>query len=1534
MLDNRLPRWYLAIVLLVSLLGTMLPERSAHAEGSWQMGLFEGLTYRQPLYETNTGNGRSVLKVDILSPGEVINVLVCGTNNGQRIRVRLFDPFGALVYENTAVGNVDCTDPFTAPFDPAVVNAHQHVTATTGTYELHLTNFDGTRMDRFDVTVTNDVNDLIDPQENGGRLWSEYWYFWAGSFAENRSTDADLYVVSDGGYTDSYFVWKLDLNNFAGFGYGLKANSLGVRSPNAAGDVVAGLSVRTSGNQLDQQYPMYLSYPAKNFPQPIQSFAVSDYVFEDETGTDNAITSGGNGNFKFSTDFDNIGVYEIIIDVSSPSGGPPDGDFGEGDIFLRDLAYPGENVVPWDGRDNNGVLVAQGAYDAELSVRIGEFHFVADDVETSGGPTGVGLKIYRANSDGSETPTTIYWDDATVLNSTAPNAFNQTGIYDGDHNWGAFNSGGIGNVSFIDTYAFGLSAKPNPAPLAVVPDDRPLATIAKSFTPSTISVGQISNMQLEINNNNGTDPMTGVNVTDTMPFGMTLVTDPAAISVTGAGCSGFTFSPDTVVGGNKLNIIGGTIAPGSTCIVSADVTSQLPGDLVNQTSGVTSNELSFGVASNNASLIVQPGNSGTAFACDATLYEVETIGSTTRLFEIDRQAATLSRAEFSGPAYSPSGTYQYTGLAYHPFDNYLYAIVTESDGGITDPIVGSILRIDKDGKVANIGVPEIGVNNLSMPLINDRFVGGTFNAQGNYVVITDNGVTAYSGASIPAEEQALVLEIDVSNFPPQVVFSSQHGRDVADIVAHPDGNLYSHVAGQGLITIDSAFGAVAVIGGSTGFTASSLMADSFGQLFAVSDTTNQILSIDSATGVATPINTLAAGPSSDGASCTFGLGIRKEVSEAEISTQDSATYTVTVTNASINPATFNFVDDLLDNRTFVAGSLVNAYGGSVNAYDNTRVLTITGATIPAQSTGQIQFDVFFPSSTGGAISYNQAQIQAAGGPLLQSDDPGTPALFGDPTGISVLASASIGVAKSAIVAGNEVSYSITIENTSTIDLQELSLTDDLDAVFGAGNYTVTAAPLLIDDPGTVTPNFAFSGTAAGAVLIDATSGSELKAGERVVIRFTVNVDTLSDVGAGIGVYSNQVLAEASANGAIFSDLSVDGDSVDPNGDGEADEESPTVVTLTTAFTVTGNVFNDNGLAATAHDGIQGGAEAPVPGVIVELRDGVTVLDSAVTDANGRYALTIPVSASGSTLRVATLAAPGYLQVSEAYVGGGTGSVTDGAVAFTPAIGTSSQYEINFGQVKQPQWLDNNTRENSPDTVVFHPHRFSAHTSGTVAFSVSSEVSSPVNSGFNSILYIDSNCNGKLDASESAVTVPVNIDANTEICIVNKVTIPGDAANDNTYRTGLTATFNYADATGTGLTLISDLEVTDLTRVISSGEGVLVLEKTVQNLTAAGAVTTRNTAAPDDVLRYTIDFGNSGTGSVTEVLIADSTPAFSVLEAPVECPITLADSLTNCTVVMPAPADNFAGYTGPVQWQFDGPLVAGARSRVTFEIRIE
>ena len=1531
-------------LLLLLIIAALTPVQETRAEGAWQLGLFEGTSHRQPLRETNIASGGNVLQVDILTPGEVINVHVCGTSNSNNIRVRILDPAGNMVYDDTDDANVSCDSDFNTTWDPAVTNPHQYVTPSSGTYTMYLTNNNGRNIERYDVTVTNTVNDIIDPRIAGGRLWSLFWEFNAGSFAESRSTDADLYVVADGGFIGTYFIWELDLNNFAGFGYSLRANDLGVTSPNALGDVVAGLSVPTANNTIVEKFPMYLGYPAKSFPEPVGGVDISNLSFVDDEGVDSGISPGSTstvqdtGTFSFTTNLTTSGVYEIIVDTNSPNGTGPDGIYGQGDVFLRGNALPGLNNVVWNGRDNNGDVLPQGAYTAKLSVRTGEFHFTAFDVETSGGPGSTGLKMFRAQPNGASLPTTLYWDDHTVLNDTSIDAFNQEGIYDGDHNWGTFTSRGLGDRAFIDTYTFGLIEEPNPVGVAITENDVPIPTVTKSFSPSTITTGGSSTMSIEINYQGDLD-LTGITLMDNMPLGMSLLSDPGSIVVTGAGCSGFSFGAGTVAGAAELEVIDGNIVAGSTCTIEAAVTANLPGDLVNTTSGVGSNELAVGVVSNGASLIVEPPLAGAAYQCSGPVVESESAGLSTRLFNIDASVEPFQRQEFVTAAYAPTTGYSYSGLAYNPIDDYLYAIVTDTDGASGSPLRGSILQIDSAGAVLNLGLPERGPNTMSMPVVSDRFSGGTFTEDGRYIVVTDTEATAHSGASIPVLERGLILEIDLNSAPPQVLFNRRHGRDLHDIVAHPDGSLYSHTAAEGLMTVSSTTGGVSVIGSNVSTTLSSMVANAWGDIQAHGVDGN-FYTLDSSNGNGTVLSPLAGLATADGASCTFGGALRKSASSATVDPGQSVSYTLSVVNPTDSAVSFTLSDTLGDSLTIVEDSLVNPLGGVVNAYGGTGQLTITGATLAANSTADVQFDVFFPYNHETGPSGNQAQLLGLSGSAILSDDPGT-SIQPDPATVEVLQNTSLGVAKQATVNGTDATIEITVRNFGNTTVDNLSLTDDLDAVFGTGNYVISSPPVLVADPGTVTLASGYNGSGANALLFDPLDGGSLAVGAAVGVRFTVSIISITDVGLGIGSYSNQVEALGEdPNGGGVADLSMAGVDADPDDDGLPDEQSPTLIDLEQLIVIEGVVFEDNGAGGVAHDGLRGSGETALGGVTVEVRDntGTSLIGSAVTSADGNYQIAIPASYGSTAVTGSVVDTQGYVAISEYFREdpGNTGSVTDGLIDFTPLLSHPTSYKLDFGRVRKPVWVADSVAEKEPGGVVYHSHRYTAHSSGTLTFSVVSQSSLPVNPAWQTVLFLDDNCNGAVDSGESTVpaSLSVSVASTPLVCVISKVFVPTDVSNGDTYTYSVQATMTYEDSAATGHALVIQQSITDLTRVINVEAGLLVLSKTVRNVSTAGTPTTSNQALPGHALDYNIVFSNSGGGSISELLISDHTPAYSVLSQPVSCPATLPDGISTCTILVPAATDNVAGYSGDVQWRFDGSLAAGASGEVGYEVMVE
>ena len=141
--------------------------------------------------------------------------------------------------------------------------------------------------------------------------------------------------------------------------------------------------------------------------------------------------------------------------------------------------------MAWNGTDAFGDTVAPGTYQARVQVRGGEYHFIAEDVETSGGAIdnnnppqsyNPGLTIYQANSATDVSDTTVYWDDLTAgfegrdaFDATANTPEGVTsgdltdadgdGKPDGFHTWGRFTANSFGEpAQLIDTYVYGLAS--------------------------------------------------------------------------------------------------------------------------------------------------------------------------------------------------------------------------------------------------------------------------------------------------------------------------------------------------------------------------------------------------------------------------------------------------------------------------------------------------------------------------------------------------------------------------------------------------------------------------------------------------------------------------------------------------------------------------------------------------------------------------------------------------------------------------------------------------------------------------------------------------------------------------------------------------------------------------------------------------------------------------------------------------------------------------------------------------------------------
>ncbi|MEL6686341.1 MAG: Ig-like domain-containing protein [Pseudomonadota bacterium] len=466
---------------------------SALAEGSVQLGL------TQELVEWGPTDTDKLIKIDILNAGEVINVAAGGgrrnniPENSHQMRFTILDDGGNVLatHETTGTGSpgkLAPTDPLSSP----ITNPWRFTPPSTGDYYLAVENLTDELIFRLDVTVT--ANASINPDPTGasgivGRVSSQRWEYLAGSFAEADATDADYYILTPGGAPNTNYVWKLDLNNFAGFGFSLRANSRGVDAPDS-GFSIPFADGSTAQDVVQEEFDLYINYPEKALPEPTSPPSVQNFAFLDDEGVDNSISPDtspavqDSGVFTFTTNAQS-GTYEIAIDVNG------NGQFGDaGDVRLLGNTVQGANTIPWNGRDNTGAVLPYGAFDARVSVRMGEFHFVADDAETSGGNQD-GLTVYRATRGGGEIPTAVFWDDVTRLPATAGGTNNLpdgglSGTPAGFHTWGNFVEGPLGDKQFIDTWVYGLSSTGTTG-VTVADNDTPVPRLATvDLTPLSV----------------------------------------------------------------------------------------------------------------------------------------------------------------------------------------------------------------------------------------------------------------------------------------------------------------------------------------------------------------------------------------------------------------------------------------------------------------------------------------------------------------------------------------------------------------------------------------------------------------------------------------------------------------------------------------------------------------------------------------------------------------------------------------------------------------------------------------------------------------------------------------------------------------------------------------------------------------------------------------------------------------------------------------------------------------------------------------
>ena len=390
----------------------------------------------------------------------------------------------------TGDGNVTVTGPSNTFV--GIYASGQVITPLTGITGAYRVNPDTDQFQLSGTTVVGytawDLTVYLGGTPQPGRVWADIWFFNAGTFWDTAATNASFYGLVPGGLPGDQGVIELDLQGMAGYVYQVRGNRSGATN----GGISPGLSVpQGAGFNVWPEFPIYLNVPeVANYV--ITTPTVGGFGFSAGPAGCNVVVSGQtNGEFSFTTDV--IGTYHVVCDLNHDSVFDIT---STADLHLIGTTIVGVNPVAWDGLDNTGAVVPNGAYQCVVQVNVGEFHYVGSDIETSY----PGFRMYEVSSAGARTPLSMYWNDSLVQINAIPmrngdlgaETSGAAGLLSGPYGgvatphgeafpgnaraWGDFGDTivggnshlGKGDVALLDTYSFLDSVSSPPLDMRVI----------------------------------------------------------------------------------------------------------------------------------------------------------------------------------------------------------------------------------------------------------------------------------------------------------------------------------------------------------------------------------------------------------------------------------------------------------------------------------------------------------------------------------------------------------------------------------------------------------------------------------------------------------------------------------------------------------------------------------------------------------------------------------------------------------------------------------------------------------------------------------------------------------------------------------------------------------------------------------------------------------------------------------------------------------------------------------------------------------
>ena len=591
----------------------------------------------------------------------------------------------------------------------------------------------------------------------------------------------------------------------------------------------------------------------------------------------------------------------------------------------------------------------------------------------------------------------------------------------------------------IATNTLQTSAGNNAAPASAALNIYAPPTVAKTFTPASISSGGTSSMTITVTNpaaNPGN--LTGVGISDT--YTGTLTNNASgSIACSGAGSATLTGGAN---GGITVGFNTGTIIPGGTCTITQSVTS---------TSATNSNTTTAPTATGPVALTGTTANA----TLTTTLLPAPTVVKTFAPTQIAKNGSSLLTVTLT----NPSGI-DITGAAFSdtlptsPGQMTTASVLTNSCGG-----TGTIASGNKSFSLSGGTIPANGSCYLSVTVTAATL--GTYNNTTSTVTSTNAATASTASASLTV---ALLA-------PPNVTKSfasnqiSINGTSVMTItLTNPNtsditGAAFSDNYPNGLFNTGALNAATTCTGGTATATngagngtltlSSATIPASSSCKVTVSVTSAAAAAYVNSTGPVTTTNANTGSAASATLNVLQAPTTAKAFSPSTLLPGGTSVLTITLTNPNsiaITGAAFT------DTYPTFPGAMVNTgtpagattcTSGIVTAAANGNSLQLSGATIPGNGSCTVTVNITAPVAGSYTNTINTITTTNAGsiGPIS-----GNLAVMAPPT-----VSKSFGVAN--LASGDNTNLTVTIGNTNA---SAITLTNALTDTFPAGMIINTA----------------------------------------------------------------------------------------------------------------------------------------------------------------------------------------------------------------------------------------------------------------------------------------------------------------------------------------------------------------------------------------------------------------------------------------------------------------------------------------------